>query len=153
MDFDELFNEGANDPRYQAPADFSFAGDLVHEIEAEYTGENTVRLDRMKEREKLRNDLANAEKKLRNVKNPRGTGSSARRQLLHKQVAEKREALRKKIARIKVRLDEIAIECGEPIEAEKKEQMEEARKKQQEESKAKFGGWNAMTPYENDLDI
>lgn len=158
MDLDDLFNEGASDPRYQeAPKDYKFADNLVKEIEAEYTGENTTLLDREKEREKLRGDLANSKHRLRKIKNPRGIGSVSRRMATTKRIAEKRAKLRQKISIIKIRLDEIAIEAGEPIEAEKKEQLEEQTKqleelqaKQKEAAKAKLGGWGCVVPYEDD---
>lgn len=147
MDLDQLFEEGSSQPQYQNQANdkYNLGDDLTREVEAEYTGKNTIRLDRMKERDQLKQQLSEAEKKLRGIKNPRA-GSASRRQTLTKLASERREKLKKKIARIKVRLDELAIECGESTEAEKKEQLEEARTKK---SDPRFGNWANSTPYDD----
>ena len=151
---EDIFDELTNDTRYQVPAEYDFAGDLVAEIEAEYTGKNTARIDRMKERHELKKDLVDAQKKFKKIKNVKCVGNPTRRLVLNKKIAEERTKVRHNIARIKVRLDEIAIEAGEPIEAEKKDQLEELQKKNKEEAaKAKLGGWGSITPYDNDLTL
>jgi len=147
MDFDDLFNEGASEILQQeTPAVYSFAEDLVNELESEYTGKTTIRIDRIKEREKLKLELKETNKKIRNMKNPKA-GSATRRQILTKNASQKREKLRNKAARIKVKLDELAIECGEPIESEKKELREEEESKRKEQENAKYGGWSSISPY------
>jgi ribosomal protein L29 len=111
MELEKLLTENVLEP-----VKYNFAENLLNEIEAEYTGKSTVRIDRQKEREELEKELALTKKALKSIKNIKTTGSSARRGILNLASSEKRKELRRKIARIKVLLDEIAIEDGEKNE-------------------------------------
>jgi len=160
MSLEDIFDEEFNTSKYtDRPSEYNGGEKLVKEIEAEYTGENTERLERVREQENLREEIMKTENKLRKIKNPKGIGSGSRRAEVFAQVNERRNKLRNKLSRMRVRLDELAIESGQPLDSEIKEQRrkeKEKRRLEEREEKMKNlrnpSGFRALyTPYNDDI--
>lgn len=135
MDFDDLFEEGANQEKYREPDKNTNLAveNIMRYIESEFTGEETVETSRMNERNVLRKSLTEAEKKLKSIKNPKNVKNAAK---ISAQNKEKRDVCRREIARCKLRLDEIDSEEGIKNKGESNV------------SNIKSSAWN-MNPYED----
>ncbi len=156
MNIEDLINETVKSGEYaQADTSFNYGQNIVKEIEAEFTGESTVRIERLLEKSALKKEIDDCFAALKRAKNIKTCNSPSRRAALNQKASDERKKLRDKIARAKVRLDEICIETGEPLESEKKEMAINAEKdKAQKEAKEKIG-WGSSTPYtyDNDYDF
>lgn len=120
---DLLFNAVTESRREKTSAE-----KLVQEIEDEHHNAESIHIQREKEKKFLKEKLKETKKKLASIKNPKGAKSPQRRKILTDQTSKQREKLRKEISRLKVEIDDLAIECSEPIEAEKWERIEDINK-------------------------
>jgi chromosome segregation ATPase len=160
MDFDELFQECANDTKYNVPKNpiLLKVDKLVTEIESNYQGLGTVYAEREKEKEELNKKITDAEKKLLSIKNPSNLAKmpASRREVICKKLSESRDELRKEILRCKIRLDEIKVESGDTNadgnEENKKKNTKETvtNEKDKNTTDTKNGKWN-MNPYSDFL--
>jgi chromosome segregation ATPase len=148
MNFEDLFDECANDKKYAEPKNMINVSveKLMTEIESEYRGIGTTFSDRKKEKEDLKSKIEAAEIKLKNIKNPKNFAKMpfAKREALNKKLHDSRKELRKEIKICKVRLDEIKIEEGDQ---EKQNNMEERTENIKPEPKSNSNDkWN-INPY------
>jgi hypothetical protein len=119
MDANEIFNLCMSDEKYSMPSETKIKDDinlLVDNIETDYKGGETIERERQKEKDDLTQKIKDAEKKLKNIKTPNMGNSSSRKEKITSQLSEKREKLRREIARYKVRLSEIETETGQKDE-------------------------------------
>ena len=148
MNFEDLFDECANDKKYAEPKNMINVSveKLMTEIESEYRGIGTTFSDRKKEKEDLKNKVEAAEIKLKNIKNPKNFAKMpyAKREILNKKLHDSREELRKEIKICKVRLDEIKIEEGDQEKQNDTEERTENIKS--EPNVGSNDKWN-MNPY------
>lgn len=154
---EDLFNMLSKDIHMQN-REKNAGRDLVEDIEKIYKGENKEYMERESRRRELKKSLAEKKKKLKSIKNPGKIGNPQRREIITKEINSRREKLRKEISAINVELDDIAIEAGEPIEAEKKEEIESVRKikdKEKQKKELKKIPWLTETssPYSYDTSI
>jgi len=108
-----------SDEKYRMPSETKIKDDinlLVDNIETDYKGGETIERERQKEKDDLTQKIKDAEKKLKNIKTPNMGNSSSRKEKITSQLSEKREKLRREIARYKVRLSEIETETGQKDE-------------------------------------
>jgi hypothetical protein len=127
LDFETLFEQSANDEKYREPPkviDTSME-QLMTEIEAEFTGAETAYTSRIKERMELNKKMVEAENNLKKIKNPRNVANASR---VSTQNNEKREKLRKEIAKCKLRLSEIDMEEGKGNNEEEEKNMKNSNK-------------------------
>jgi hypothetical protein len=123
MEFEDFFDECINNEKYREPKNNleELNKNLISNIEAEYTGINIVdtpEKSRQDEKIDLNKKIREAEKKIRDIKNPKGMkGNNIRRQEISSKLGIKREEIRKEISRYKTRLSEIEME--EPQQEEK----------------------------------
>jgi chromosome segregation ATPase len=117
MNLEDLFDECADNTKYDVAQNNieSNIEKLTREIESNYQGLSTVYADREKEKEELNTKILAAEKKLKEIKNPKNMASLSftKREVINKKLAESRVKIRNEIARYKVRLDEIKVEEGD----------------------------------------
>ncbi|MEK7431889.1 MAG: hypothetical protein AABZ74_02050 [Cyanobacteriota bacterium] len=157
MDFEDIFNECAAEPQnnIKTPESFNFAQKIISEVEAQYTGKNTDLIDRQKEIDDLRKDINDSKDAIKRIKMPKGAGTAKMREMLSKQVSDKRTGLRNRIKRAEIRLDEIDVETNGQLSKEKEaavKKMEELKKESrsghQKELSEKYGGeWGSQNPY------
>lgn len=143
MNLEDLFDEGVKN-YIDVPKEYNFGKELVKELEAEYKGTGSYRVERQNEKEKLNKELQECKQKLKVINTSRKTrksGSAKRRENISKQVNEKKSNLEKRIAMIKIRLDEISIECGEPLKGDNPSPQ----------AKTQQPNWGNTTPYDQDM--
>jgi len=116
MNFDDLFEECANDEKYRTPENCveRSINKMVTNIEAEFTGETTAEVERENERKDIEKKIQTAETELKKVKNPSNLSKMnyTQREEMSNTISKKREKIRRDIAKLKLRLDEIDIEEG-----------------------------------------
>jgi dsDNA-specific endonuclease/ATPase MutS2 len=162
MDFEDIFEECANEPQNNLPTpqDYNFAHKIITEVEAEYIGKNTELIDRMKEIKTLQQEIEQDKDSLKKIKMPKGAGTAKMREMLAKQASEKRNHLRNKIKRAECRLDEIDVETNGQLTKEKEAKAKhlESLKNQKRETahqeitnKFGEGSWMPTNPYADDL--
>lgn len=148
MNFEDLFDECANDKKYAEPKNMINVSveKLMTEIESEYRGIGTTFSDRKKEKEDLKNKVEAAEIKLKNIKNPKNFAKMpfSKREALNKKLHDSREELRKEIKICKVRLDEIKIEEGDQEKQGPEKDVENNTRPEQNSNNN--DKWN-MNPY------
>lgn len=162
MDFEDLFEECANEPQNNAPVpeEYSFSQKIITEVEAEYTGKNTEIIDRMKEVQALQKEIEQDKDTIKKIKMPKGAGTSKMREMLAKKASDKRNLLRNKIKRAECRLDEIDVETNGQLTKEKEAKakyIESLKTQKKEESAQEIqktfgeGSWAPTNPYAQDF--
>lgn len=104
MDLEALYSE--LDTQYTTPTKQSIADKIEDAAEKELYSYSVEEQDRVEEEKRIRDEVVISIRKLRRLKNIKGF----RHRSVNKEIATKRSILRKDIALLKLRLNEIADE-------------------------------------------
>lgn len=118
MNLDELIDEQLNNEKYREPINLQSkaADNLIKNIEAEYTGYDSIVLSRKAEIKDIDGKITALKRTLNSLKNPKGmNGSATKRAQNTTTLNTKRDQLRKEIATLNFKLEEIRAEGGEDV--------------------------------------
>lgn len=120
MDFNDFIDEHLNDEKYREPENLveKSANNLVKNIEAEYTGYDSAVVSRKKEITEIEAKMTALKRDLNSIKSQKGVAGSSKKRAQNSEILnKKRDKLRKEIAELKFKLEEITLEGGEDTSA------------------------------------
>lgn len=116
MNFNDFIDDQLNDEKYREPENLvvKSTNNYIKNIEAEYTGYDSAVVSRKKEIKEINDKMIALKRELNSIKPQKGlSGSVKKRSQNSELLTKKRDKLRREIAELKFKLEEITMEGGE----------------------------------------